>query len=108
MTGRRRIKWEPPALMALVLALGLWIAFGPTARPSVPLRPGARTPEVRIGHERGLLEAAEDPRTGEYTFRLLMPGASEPPPPTIRAEAERTLGPKIVAQAIGTRRDWVF
>ena len=31
---KRRMKWEPAALMAIVLGLGLWIAFGPASKPT--------------------------------------------------------------------------
>ena len=50
------MKWEPAALMVLVLGMGLWLALGPGSRPKFDTRPGATTVDVRIGDNRGVLE----------------------------------------------------
>jgi lipid-A-disaccharide synthase-like uncharacterized protein len=107
---KKRMKWEPAALMALVLGLGLWIAFGPAGKPSFPLRPEALTQEIRIGDMRGVLEAAKDPGSGDYTFRVLLRGQPIPPPTAAlpRAEAERMLGPRVIAETLTPRTNWVF
>lgn len=108
MSGAKRFKWEPAALMALVLGLGLWIAFGPGGAPSFPVRPGALTQAVRIGTERGVLEAARDAGASEYTFRLHMPGMTDPAKIMTRAEAESILGPRPVEQTLGLRHNRLF
>lgn len=104
----RRVKWEPAALMALVLGLGLWIAFGPAGRPSFPISPGALTQTVRIGNDRGLLEAYKaSPGDPGYSFRFWMADIREPAPLT-RAEAEGRFGVAAVRNTIDTSRNWLF
>lgn len=103
---RKRFKWEPAALMILVMGLGFWIAFGPTSRPDFDLRPGAVKREVRVAEDRGVIEAALEP-SGEYSFRLLFRG--QPASPVMsRSELERVLGPKIVQGAIDSRGNWFY
>jgi lipid-A-disaccharide synthase-like uncharacterized protein len=103
----KRLKWEPAALMALVLGLGLWVAFGPAGKPTFDLRPGATTEELRVANTRGVLEAAPDPASGEYTFRVLL--RDQPPGAVLtRAEAERAFGGEVVSRAIAPASNWVF
>ncbi|MBX3357734.1 MAG: lipid-A-disaccharide synthase N-terminal domain-containing protein [Phycisphaeraceae bacterium] len=102
------MKWEPAALMAIVLALGLWIAFGPPSQPRVALRDGAMTQDVRIGHKRGVLEAVRDPKTGEFTFRVLIGDSTAGGEVMSRELAERVLDPEIVAEAMQPRTNWLF
>ncbi len=103
----KRFKWEPAALMALVLGLGLWIAFGPAGKPRFDLRPGALTQEVRIAETRGLLEAARDPGSGAPTFRLLL--RNQPPGPVLtRAEAEHVFGARVVEDTVAPRTNRLF
>jgi lipid-A-disaccharide synthase-like uncharacterized protein len=46
-------KWEPIALMLLVIGLGMWLVWGPTnPRP----RPGSDAAELRVGNARGVVE----------------------------------------------------
>src|SRR5262249_5196389 len=98
-------KWEPAALMAVVLALGLWIGFGPASKPDLPVTPGALTQELRIGDERGVLEAVPV-SGGGGVFR----GA----PAHCRSEAmrtagaERRFGRRVVSTTIAPRTNWVF
>ena len=104
----KRLKWEPAALMALVLGLGLWIAVGPGGKPKFPLRPDALTSELRLGDMRGVLEAAKNPGESDYTFRALWRDQSSPPQPISRAQAEAAFGPEAVALTITPRTNWVF
>ena len=73
----KRLKWEPAALMVLVLGLGLWLAVGPVGGPRLPLRPGANKIDMRIGERRGAVEAAPG-ADGKLTFRVLIPGKDNP------------------------------
>jgi len=108
----KRFKWEPAALMVLVLALGLWIAFGPASRPSFPVDAGSFTQIIRIGNSRGLLEAR--PRTApggngsDYTFRVWMKDKPGEPEVMSRAETEKWLGRGVVAEITQTSRNWIF
>lgn len=106
LANGKRIKWEPAALMVMVLGLGLWIGFGPSSRPKFQLRPHALTQEVRIGNHRGVLEAAPNTE-GEYTFRLLMRN-SPPSEEMSRAEAVRRYTEPVVKETVARGRNWVF
>lgn len=108
LANGKRVKWEPAALMVVVLGLGLWIGFGPASRPQLAVAPGAMTQEVRIGDERGVLEAVlVGAAPGEFRFRLLM--RDVPPSPEFdRAEAERRFGTRVVAKTIAPRSNWIF
>jgi lipid-A-disaccharide synthase-like uncharacterized protein len=57
---KKRFKWEPPALMALVLLLGVWLVWNQKNQlTGIVQVPGARYVEFRIGNARGLLEVVE-------------------------------------------------
>lgn len=101
----KRIKWEPATLMIVVLALGVWIGFGPASKPTLPLKPGALTQEVRIGDERGVLEAVPLPG-GDYEFRILLRNSVSPT--FDRAEATRRFGSRVVNTTIAPRTNWLF
>ncbi len=108
-TPRKRTKWEPAALMALVLGLGLWIAFGPAGKPVFPVSPGALTQDVRIGQTRGVLEATPGaPETADISFRLWIKGGPTPPPTWSRADAERILGQGVVQDTLNSSHNRVF
>lgn len=63
------MKWEPAALMVLLILLGVLVVQGP--RIQHDLRPGARAVKVQFaGH--GVLEVLEDPPgSGRFSFRVL-------------------------------------
>lgn len=64
-------KWEPVALMALVMALGIWLVVGTERRLDYAEgRPGAITHEYRLGTARGLLEVLSPPDQPP-TYRFL-------------------------------------
>jgi lipid-A-disaccharide synthase-like uncharacterized protein len=79
---KKRFKWEPPALMILVLLLGAWLVLaGKNRLTGIEPAPGSRTAEFRLGNDRGVVEvtpikSADDP----YRFRILLRNgfASEP------------------------------
>lgn len=104
---RKRLKWEPAALMALVLSLGLWIAFGPASKPNIPVREGAITIDYRFQHMRGVLEAAKDPASGETTIRILSKNSLNPRPMTLE-EARKVLPPEVIDDLTTPRNNWVF
>ncbi len=108
MNVSKRTKWEPAALMLLVLGLGLWIAFGPASKPKFPTAPDAITQEVRIGNTRGAFEAAKSIGTGgEYGFRIWV---KDGPTPKVmsRTETESLVGKSIVDETINSGSNWVF
>lgn len=66
------MKWEPLAIMALLLVLGAWLAYGPNLQYEV--RPGATTSKANFGGIKGELEVFTDPATGQTELRMLYPG----------------------------------
>lgn len=109
MNVRKRTKWEPAALMVLVLGLGMWIAFGPASKPKFPTAQDALTQEVRIGNNRGLLEAAKSIGTGgDYGFRFWMKDDDRAPKVMSRAEAEEHYSKRSVDETINSGSNWVF
>ncbi len=102
----KRLKWEPPAAMALVFGLGVWIAVGPVFRPHFPLRPGAIKTELRDGDTRGVLEYVPNPPAGEAKFRVLR--VDEEPVSMTAAQARAAFGSHVYAQAVEGRRNRVF
>jgi lipid-A-disaccharide synthase-like uncharacterized protein len=108
MNIRKRTKWEPAALMVLVLGLGLWIAFGPASKPKFPTASDAITQEVRIGNTRGAFEAAKSIGTGgDYGFRVWI---KDGPTPKVmsRPEAESLVSKAIVDETIQSGNNRVF
>lgn len=101
-----RVKWEPAALMALVLGLGVWLAFGSLSADRFPVSPDAVVTPVRIGDTRGILEAMRrlDEPDDPWRFRLWFRHEPSSPRELTRAEAESILGPRVVNQSITGRR----
>jgi lipid-A-disaccharide synthase-like uncharacterized protein len=67
------MKWEPAALMVLLLGLGVWSVIGlRDLVDNVKPAEGARVVELRVGNDRGVVEMLPaNPRPGESpTFRL--------------------------------------
>jgi lipid-A-disaccharide synthase-like uncharacterized protein len=103
---RKRIKWEPTALMAVVLGLGLWIAFGPASRPHLDTRGSAIKTPIRVGDERGILELTETAE-GAPTFRLLMrdqPASRD----FTEHEVEEIFGTRVRDEALAERSNLIF
>lgn len=107
---KKRLKWEPAALMALVLFLGLWLALGPASRPSFPLRPDATTLDIRLGQSRGMLEVTRPTPTAEPAFRLFMRDtrADHPPKELSSAEVKSLFGPTVHDEALAVRSNALF
>jgi lipid-A-disaccharide synthase-like uncharacterized protein len=99
---RKRVKWEPAALMAIVLGLGLWIAFGPASRPHLDTRGGARLIALRIGDERGTLEV-----TKSGVFRVLMRGQAASREYSA-AQIGEMFGPQVLREVTARRSNLVF
>lgn len=106
--GGKRLKWEPAALMVLVLGLGLWIAFGPGSKPKFATAPDALTQDVRIGNTRGVLEAFTPAGQSEPVLRLWMRDGPQPPSTMTVSEARDRLGTAVVEQTLGQSQNWVF
>lgn len=104
----KRVKWEPAALMALVLGLGLWIAFGPASRPSFPVRAGSLTQDVRIGNTRGVLEAYHGASDQVFVFRLWTVGGPSQPKEMSGTQAQDLLGTRVVEETLKQRTNRVF
>jgi lipid-A-disaccharide synthase-like uncharacterized protein len=101
----KRIKWEPAALMLLVLGLGLWLAVGPASGPRLPVQEGATTVKVRAGDTRGVVEVTDD--AGAPRFRMLWQDGSRSP--TMGPEEfQRYFGARVYRQAVEGRRNWAF
>lgn len=67
------MKWEPAALMVLLLGLGVWSVIGlRDLVDNVKPAEGARVVELRVGNDRGVVEMLPaEPASGESpTFRL--------------------------------------
>jgi lipid-A-disaccharide synthase-like uncharacterized protein len=102
----KRTKWEPAALMVLLLGLGLWIAFGPTGRPRFGTQPDASKLDVRIGTTRGVLEACTI--DGAPAVRLWVAGGPPTPKTMTVSEAEEVLGAGLVRDLMASRGNAVF
>lgn len=108
-TFSKRTKWEPAALMLLVLGLGLWIAFGPASKPKFPIAPDALTQEIRIGNSRGAFEAARSIGSGgDLGFRMWLKDGPATPRVLTRAQAEELVGASVVDETIRSGNVWVF
>jgi lipid-A-disaccharide synthase-like uncharacterized protein len=68
----KRIKWEPVALMLLVLALGFWLAMGPASGPRFEVPNGAGTLKIQVGDVRGIVETTTA-ESGHVQFRVRFP-----------------------------------
>lgn len=75
----KRFKWEPPALMALVLLLGVWLVWNQKNNlTGIKPAEGARTVEFRLGNSRGVVEVTSQSRqpvnatTSDARFRILL------------------------------------
>jgi lipid-A-disaccharide synthase-like uncharacterized protein len=106
---RKRTKWEPAVLMAIVLGLGLWIAFGPASKPQFPIARNNPTAEVRVGNTRYQLEAFKPAGASEYSFRQWY--VNGPNPPTVvmtRAEADAFYGRAAIDEMLTANHTWIF
>jgi lipid-A-disaccharide synthase-like uncharacterized protein len=98
----KRIKWEPAALMLLVLGLGLWLAIGPASGPRFDVPEGAGTLKVVIGDVRGIVETTTA-SSGRPQFRVRFPGFDTPY--MDESEFLRRYPARVRDEAIEGRRD---
>ncbi|MGH7133404.1 MAG: lipid-A-disaccharide synthase N-terminal domain-containing protein [Phycisphaerales bacterium] len=61
------MKWEPAALMVLLLLLGVWVAYDPGPNTQLP---NTEVVKFTIGSAKGYLEQQADP-SGSPTYRVL-------------------------------------
>lgn len=104
-----RVKWEPAALMILVLGLGFWLAVGPASRPSFPVREGATQLDIRVADTRGVLEAwkpTPDATLEETRFRVFM--KDQPPSREFTAAEIREFYPSVPERAMTLGGNSVF
>jgi lipid-A-disaccharide synthase-like uncharacterized protein len=103
--SKGRFKWEPAALMVLLIGIGFWLVMNPSGNKIHP-RIEALTSEIRIGDTRGLVEVTGDsPETQK--FRLLTREGFESPDLT-RKEFESIFGKGVAAQVADGRTNWLF
>lgn len=98
------MKWEPVLAMVALLALGLWVVYGPSIRHD--LRPGATTAKFTLGGAKGELEVVgEEPGARSIRF-LPRSGAAGPVVPESQLEA--VMGPEAAQQALALSGNTLF
>lgn len=107
------MKWEPAALMVLVLGLGMWLALGPASRPNFATRPGATLVEMRIANSRGVLESSKS-ASGQHTFRVFMQGHDDAnavavaSPDMTADEVKALFGEQVLREATALESNRIF
>lgn len=99
------MKWEPAALMGLLILLGLWLVAGPVGGRGVKPRENAIVTELRLGSSRGVVEVTGS--ASDQRFRVLTRDGYESPEMT-RDQFEATFGPAVAHEAADGRANWVF
>ena len=103
---RKRRKWEPLALMLLLLALGLWLVKGPWVHNIHP-REGARTLEFQVGNEKGVVEVFRPTPQSEPQFRVLLRNKFESRVMNAQ-EFRQGFGEKSYDDALRAGSNWLF
>jgi lipid-A-disaccharide synthase-like uncharacterized protein len=101
----KRLKWEPAALMLLVLGLGIWLAVGPASGPRFDVPPGAGKLKIIVGDVRGIVQTTTDP-AGATRFVVRFPGFDTRP--MTEAEFRTLYPPRVVEEAVEGRRYWLY
>ena len=70
------MKWEPIALMVLILGLGVWLVMGPHG---VTKRPGSEHVEFQLGSQKGIVEFFEPKPGEEPRLQVKLRGGFESP-----------------------------
>ncbi len=99
------MKWEPAALMGLLILLGLWLVAGPVGGSGVKPRENAIVTEIRVGNTRGVVEVTGT--AADQKFRVLTRDGYESSEMT-RPQFEATFGPAVAHEAADGRANWVF
>lgn len=107
MITRKRVKWEPGALMVLVLFLGFWLALGPSSCTNYDTKPGATTQKLLVADTRGVLETWKNPDSGAFEFRVFTRDGHVSPSFDEAALRER-FGDSVVANATAQRANALF
>jgi lipid-A-disaccharide synthase-like uncharacterized protein len=100
----KRIKWEPFALMVLLLLLGAWLV----ARPSgIAVREGARTLDFKVASTRGVVEVFEPGAGAGPEFRVMLRDGfvSEP---MNGAQFRERFGQTTYNAAVANTGNWAF
>lgn len=97
------MKWEPLAVMALLLAVSVWLVYQP--RPDA--QPGATLVRMRIGDTKAWVEAVQEETTDQWTFRILQRGA-DPGDPITEQAFRNVLGDRTVDRIIATGDNAMF
>lgn len=100
------MKWEPAALMGLLILLGLWLVAGPSGCHSLPTRKESITTELRLGNSRGVVEVSKSEQ-GEQVFRVLTRDGFVSQDLS-RAQFEQTFGAAVATEAADGRTNLVF
>lgn len=103
--AKGRFKWEPAALMALLIGIGFWLVMSPSGNRMHPQK-DALTTEVRIGDTRGVVEVTGDSPASQK-FRLLTRDGFESASLS-RSEFEAVFGASIATQVADGRENWLF
>ncbi len=74
---KKRFKWEPVALIVLVVGLGMWLVWGNRDKfYGIKPSENARRVELRVGSQRGIVEVIEvkpaDKSVPEHQFRVML------------------------------------
>jgi lipid-A-disaccharide synthase-like uncharacterized protein len=105
---KKRFKWEPIALVLIVVGLGMWLVWG--SRDTIygiKPAPGARRIELRIANSRGIVEVTGHDTT-EPMFRVILRGDTEARPAMTGAEFKRFFGEKVYAAAMARAENPLF
>lgn len=104
---RKRVKWEPAALMLLVLFLGFWLALGPSNSTNFALHPGATTQKFLVAETRGELETWRNTDTNQLEFRLFTRDGHVSQPFS-EAELRERFGDSVAAAATAPKANGLF
>lgn len=89
------MKWEPIAVMVLLVLMGVWLVY----EKAPPSATGATVVPLRIGDIKGWIEVIPGEDAGEYTFRILQ-RKSPPGNPITEASMRDVLGDRTVDRLI--------
>ncbi len=70
------MKWEPAALMVLILGLGVWLVMGPHG---VTKRDGAEHVDFQVGSQKGIVEYYQPEPSREAQLQIKLRGGFESP-----------------------------
>lgn len=93
------MKWEPLLAMLALVALGIWLVWGPGDRAGMPeTRIGARVVDLRVHDNRGAIEIMDADVDSPPTFRLLFRDGTATP--VLSAEQMRQFVPPSVFERL--------